>query len=136
MSTVKNPRKSLDLRAARETTLLECRHYAEATHSRMRTPDNAPVVLSAPDHTDGAEGHAGAREAGLETDAVNGSLRGVPATAVISLHVAAALRAEGCDEIAAVVAALATRIGSTPSSAADDLVLDHDAITRSTNEGT
>jgi hypothetical protein len=55
---------------------------------------------------------------------------------VISLHVAAALRAEGCDEIAAVVAALATRIGSTPSSAADDLVLDHDAITRSTNEGT
>ena len=135
MSEVENPWKSLDLRAARETTLLECRHYAEATHSRMRTPAQSPIELRAPDQTDPAEGQENAREKVHETDLVKAVLRDIPATPISSIEVAAALRAEGFEELAAVIAALATRIGSTPSSAVDDLLLDHDAITSSTEEG-
>ena len=133
--TVKNPRKTLALRTRRESTPWSCGHYADGMETRMSTPAHSLIGLRAPDHTDPAEGQEDAQEAVHETKAVNGILHGVPAPPVVSLDIATALRAEGFDDIADVIAALATRIGSTPSSAADDPGLDHDAVTHSTNEG-
>ena len=133
--TVKNPRKTLALRTTRETTPWSCGHYAEGTISRMRTPEQSLIELRAPDRIDPAEGQKIPQESAPAADAAAHALHGVPATPVVSLDVAAALRAEGFDEIADVIATLASRIGSTPGSAADDPGLDHDAVTHSTNEG-
>jgi hypothetical protein len=128
-------RKTAGFQATWETTPWPCRHYAEATETQMSTPAQSLIELRAPDHFYPAEVQEDARDTVHETKAANGILHGVPATAVIGLDIATELRAEGFAEIGGLIAALVTRIGGTPGNEADDLVLDHDAVTHSTNEG-